>query len=290
MMDTRKIIVGVDGSEGSHRAVYWAADEAVRSGRELVITCAYDFRPPVVGWEPDGGYIDELRQVGESVVAASVRDAVDHAPGVNARGEVVPGSPGSVLVERGPRDLVVVGNRGRGGFVSLILGSVGHQVVTHAMGTVVVVRGRHNVCGGPVVVGVDLEHGDTALSHAFEEAQLREARLVAIHVRRPFDAATTHGNRAATSGVLEGRDASTGVLRDLVSGWAAKYPDVSVETSVIDGHVAGVLAALSEAAQLVVVGHRGHGHGHVGLGAVAAQLVHHAECPVMIVRGCTDPA
>jgi nucleotide-binding universal stress UspA family protein len=289
MMGKPKIIVGVDGSADSRHAVYWAADEAACSSRELVVTCAYDFRPTLVGWQPGGGYIDTLRQAAEAVVARSVRDAADHAPGVKVRGEVVPGSPGSVLVERGPRDLVVVGNRGRGGFVSLILGSVGHHVVTHATGTVVVVRGRGNIRGGPVVVGVDLGHSDTALSHAFDEAHLRGARLVAIHVCRPFEPHTAHDRGSATNDILAYHETSNGVLRDLVRVWATKYPEVSVGTSVIDGHASGVLAGLSEAAQLVVVGHRAQGYGHVGLGAVAAQLVHHAECPVMIVRGCTDP-
>jgi nucleotide-binding universal stress UspA family protein len=70
----------------------------------------------------------------------------------------------------------------------------------------------------------------------------------------------------------------------MVDVWATKYPDVEVDMSVLQGHPAGVLAALSETAQLVVVGHHARGHGHVGLGAVTSQLIHHAECPIMIGR------
>ncbi len=59
-------------------------------------------------------------------------------------------------------ELTVIGSRGHGGFASLLLGSVSQQVATHASGPVVVVRGRTNITGGPVVVGVDGSDGSDA--------------------------------------------------------------------------------------------------------------------------------
>jgi nucleotide-binding universal stress UspA family protein len=62
-----------------------------------------------------------------------------------------------------------------------------------------------------------------------------------------------------------------------------------VETAALGGHPTEVLTDLSSTAQLIVVGHRATGFGHVGLGGVAAQLLHHAHCPVMIVRTTDEP-
>jgi Universal stress protein family len=72
-------------------------------------------------------------------------------------------------------ELLVVGNRVRGGFTSLLLGSVGQRVCTHASCPVVVVRGRADVANGPVVVGVDdSPAADHVLETAFDAASRRD--------------------------------------------------------------------------------------------------------------------
>jgi len=74
-------------------------------------------------------------------------------------------------------------------------------------------------------------------------------------------------------------------LFDDIAPWREKYPDVSVRTVAVDGHTADVLIGLSSSSQLVVVGTRGHG-GFAGLllGSVGLQLLHHADCPVLVAR------
>jgi nucleotide-binding universal stress UspA family protein len=283
-MSERKIIAGVDNSVGSRHAIRWAADEAVRTGRELIVTTVYDWHVAGSRFQVGGVYADDMRRIAEGIVDQAVKDAVGHAPGVDVRGETVVGSAGAVLADCGPDDLVVVGNRGRGGFTSLVLGSVGHHVATHARGTVVVVRGRADANTGPVIVGVDHERSDAALHQAFEEANARGTGLVAVHAYQLMIVATTYPAYPATEDAEERRAYEIQALHDAVEPWAAKYPDVTVEISVVQGHPTEVLTELSRAAQLVVVGHRATGLGHVGLGAVAAQLLHHAHCPVMITR------
>jgi nucleotide-binding universal stress UspA family protein len=284
-MSDRKIIVGVDNSPGSHHAVHWAADEAARTGRPLIVTTAYDWHVAGARFQVGGAYADDIRRVAEGVVQKAVQDAAIHAPGVNVRGETVVGSAGPVLADCEPEDLVVVGSRGRGGFTSLVLGSVGHHVATQANGTVVVVRGRTGADSGPVVIGVDREPSEAALQQGFEEANARGTGVVVVHAfQLVVIPSMPTGGYPVTEDAKVRQSVELEALHEVVEPWTAKYPDVAVEVLAIEGHPTEVLTRLSQRAQLVIVGHRATGLGHIGLGAVAAQLLHHADCPVMVTR------
>jgi nucleotide-binding universal stress UspA family protein len=298
-----RIIVGVDNSDNSLLAVRWAADEAARTGRDLVVTSAYNSSPIGAGLYPAGEPIDELSQIANETVTLAIADVAIQTPDVNTHGRTVAGPPGPVLTACGPQDLLVVGNRGRGGFASLVLGSVGHYVVTHARATVVVVRGHSYRTEGPVVAGVNPGSADAVLRQAFEEAEFRGARLRTVHAypaiesrawlpraravsrgRAPQRDAPEFGPGQSVGTPTERHAANHAALADVVHTWAAKFPHVPVDIVAVEGHPTAVLASASAMAQLVVVGHRRSGLGPVGLGAVAAQLLHHAACPLMIVR------
>jgi nucleotide-binding universal stress UspA family protein len=283
-MSESRIIVGVDNSDSSLQAVRWAADEAARSGRDLVVTSAYNSSPIGASLYPAGEPIIELRQIADEIVTLAIADVAIQTPDVHAFGRTVVGAPGPMLSACGPQDILVVGNRGRGGFTSLVLGSVGHYVVTHARATVVVVRGNSYRTDGPVVAGVDPGSGDTVLRQAFEEAELRGVRLRAIHAYPPIEGVAAFGYTPLVGSPTERHAANHAALAEVVHTWATKFPHVPVDIVAVEGHPTAVLASASAMAQLVVVGHRRSGLGPVGLGAVAAQLLHHAACPVMIVR------
>jgi nucleotide-binding universal stress UspA family protein len=283
-MKPPEIVVGVDDSLASRAAVRWAAAEARRRNIGLVVMHSYDWRVIGARSPVGGGYADAVRARAEEVVEVAIAQAREAVPAVTVRGEVVLGAAGPVLVQSSAEaPMVVVGSRGRGGFASLLLGSVSHQVATHAAGPVVVVRGREDIVGGPVVVGVDgSASGNHALGEAFQEAQARDTSLVAVRVYSP--------RRLAPGPVVpedkaERRAIEHDLLAQDLAPWKEKYPDVDTEAMVIDGHAAEVLIGVSATAQLVVVGTRGHG-GFVGLllGSVGQQVIHHAECPVLIVR------
>ncbi len=290
-MNPREIVVGVDRSAGGRAALHWAAKEAGRRKAELVVANVYDWRVMGARVQVGGAVAEDARTHAEDTVATAVADAHTFEPDVNVRGEIVPGTPGSVLVGASTTaDLVVVGSRGRGGFASLVLGSVGQQVASHAHGSVVVVRGRPDIAGGPVVVGADgSPSADQAIGVAFSEAALRGSGVLAVRAFTFDD--PPRGSRIPIR--LESRDqhrdAELKLLVEDVAPWKNKYPDVAVECVALEGHAAEVLIGLTPTAQLVVVGSRGHG-GFTGLllGSVGLHLLHHADCPVLVVRGRED--
>lgn len=140
-----RIVVGVDGSAPSQRAVTWAADQAARRGANLEIVSVWeppDFGPEAYEYAPPGPDVDEAavdearrRAAGAAELARQV------LPAEQVRTTVLCGGAAEVLVEKSKdADLLVVGSRGRGGFRGLLLGSVSQQCAGHASCPVVVVR------------------------------------------------------------------------------------------------------------------------------------------------------
>ena len=145
-MSTReKVVVGIDGSDGSRAALEFAMDEAARRGAAVRVVWAipetgywaasYAMSPALVG--ELGADLEKIgRQMVDDVVAGRDGALADVPVEVWA----VPGPAAVVLVEQAAEaDLLVVGHRGRGALRSVVLGSVGMQCVLHAPGPVTVV-------------------------------------------------------------------------------------------------------------------------------------------------------
>ncbi len=135
-----RIVVGVDGSETSQRALAFAVEEAKRRGAELEAVIAYRW----VAYYPGLEFAmvpPQSRAKVEVEALAVLLEAVAHLPADQQPETVaVEGSASSALLERAEgADLLVVGSRGHGGFTGLLLGSTSHQVVSHAPCPVVVV-------------------------------------------------------------------------------------------------------------------------------------------------------
>ncbi len=140
-MSAQRIVVGVDDSQGARAALRWARDEAVlRSARLEVVTVwvppwAHGFNAQ---WEQDRQWFEtQAAELVDKLIAE-----LDHVPeSVHPRGvEVTADGPAFGLLSAAEgADLLVVGARGRGGFASLLVGSVAAQVVHHAPCPVVVV-------------------------------------------------------------------------------------------------------------------------------------------------------
>ena len=131
-----KVVLGVDGSPSSKKAVEWVAQSLGSLDRVLVIAAA------------DAGIAmsdSMLVKVEHDAAEEHVREATSalSALGSKVRGRAVDGDPREVLVDVAQEegaDLVVVGSRGRTGLARLLLGSVASHVALHAPCSVLVVR------------------------------------------------------------------------------------------------------------------------------------------------------
>ncbi|KAA5834219.1 universal stress protein [Saccharopolyspora hirsuta] len=266
---TRSVVVGVDGSPPSARAALWAGTEAARAGWPLHLVLVND----------DPTRADHAERTVEDLVERCRRAR----PELPVTGEVADGHPARELVHRSETArLLVVGSRGHGAFREVLLGSISTTVAAHARCPVAVVRGAPRN-SGPVAVGVDDSPGSqVALRHAFDCATRRRAELVAVQALP--DAYFT----ADVYPPLDPQEIRTRAdlhLAEQLAGWCAEHPDVPVHRRVANQHPVAALCSAAESAQLLVVGHRGRG-GFAGLllGSVANGVLHHAPCPVAVVR------
>ena len=140
------IVVGVDGSDCSRAALEFALDEAARRGAGVRVVLAMpetDYWATAYGMTPT--LVEELstdlEKVGRDMIDDVVRSRGGGLADIPVEVHVLGGSPGHVLVDQSrDADLLVVGHRGRGGFRSALLGSVGLQCVLYASVPVTVVR------------------------------------------------------------------------------------------------------------------------------------------------------
>jgi len=287
------VVVGTDGSAESCRAVAFAASEATLRGAPLSIVHAFVWPyyrvrlgPPEYG-PADGG----LHAAAERILTDATTVALDVAPEVSVATALVTGAPAQVLLEAAQEaELLVVGNRGLGGFTGLLVGSVGVQMAAHAACPVVVVREPASATPGqgvrPVVVGVDESPvSGPAVEFAFREADLRGTDLVAVRAwTRPRT--TRPGDRVPVGYDREAMHrAEARALSEALAGYRQRHPGVSVVEKVVRGHAGRILVDASAGAELLVVGSRGRG-GFRGLllGSVSQAAIHHAHCSVAVVH------
>ena len=282
----RPIVVGVDGATYTRSALDWALEEAVREGCGIMLV--HGRQVPV-----QGPHIEPLMEASDAVAQRILHAARQRIHGVSPGTQVTTatgiGSPGMLLVDAS-RDarLVVVGARGRGTVASAFLGSTSVDVAARAHCPAVVVRELPATSSPPsgVVVGSDgSELSTAAIGEAFREADSRGAPLTVVHTWS-IDLADTGMTMLESDEARERiAESESALAAQAVAGWAEKYPQVPVRTVVLNAHPVEALADASRDAELVVVGTRGRG-GFRGLllGSVSQGVLHHAHCPVMVVR------
>jgi nucleotide-binding universal stress UspA family protein len=137
---TARIVVGIDGSEESRRALDWACHEAKLRDADLEVVHSYT--APWEYWAVPVATIPlvEVEAAQRRLMDDEIADALRNNPGVRAERVLLNDLPARALVEQSKgADLLVVGSRGRGGFAGLLLGSVSQHVTQHAQCPVVIV-------------------------------------------------------------------------------------------------------------------------------------------------------
>ncbi|MFE6828448.1 universal stress protein [Streptomyces sp. NPDC057690] len=282
------IVVGVDGSESSLRAVDWAADESALRGAPLRLVYASLWeRYEGESLAADLGKPSE-QVTAEDIVRTAARRARTRRPDVEVSTGVLPEEPEYALVREGRNaSALVLGTRGRGGLVEMLLGSVSLTVAAHADCPVIVLRGSHDDqvragTRGRVVVGIgEKTTNSAALRFAVQEAELRHATLDAVRAWRcPAHETTDHPLLAGEPARLHEQHAVEVLDRALKDTPAG----VDLRRRTVEGPARRVLLNASHEADLLVVGAR-RNPGHLGLqlGRVAHAVLHHCDCAVAVV-------
>ncbi|GAA0450654.1 hypothetical protein Ade02nite_59870 [Paractinoplanes deccanensis] len=139
----KTVVVGVDGSPASRKALAWAAAEAADHGADLVVVNVWEHTllPPAGSVSVSERYVPEPTQRTSDDLVQVIKEELGDEPPILVRPHVKQGRPAKVLIdESAGADLLVVGHRGHGGFAGLVLGSVSQHVASYAKCPVTVVR------------------------------------------------------------------------------------------------------------------------------------------------------
>ncbi|MDY7104859.1 MAG: universal stress protein [Actinomycetota bacterium] len=134
-----RIVVGVDGSDGARKALETAIDVAAGLGAQVEAICVWSI---VYGAGEFAMTLPMAHSEFEEASRKALNDLVTSmdTKGVVVQQSIIEGDAASVLIRasEGAR-MLVVGSRGHGGFVGLLVGSVSHKVIAHAHCPVLVV-------------------------------------------------------------------------------------------------------------------------------------------------------
>lgn len=135
-----RIVVGVDGSTESKAALRWAGEMARRTGALIDAVTTWSF-PVTYSWDASGTYDIDWHGDADKVATASVDNVFGPQRPVGLRIFALEGDPAQKLIEHAAgAQMLVVGNRGRGGFKGLLLGSVSSKCAAHATCPVLIVH------------------------------------------------------------------------------------------------------------------------------------------------------
>ncbi len=286
------ILVGLDGSAGSLLALRWAAWFASSTQRGLRPAHAWQYGRPLedslAGSAPPPD-VDGLESALEDRLRELAQQELDD-PTVVTECRALRGPALQALrdeAERTDASLIVVGARGTGGALRVMLGSVSRQLIHYPMRAVAVVPDYDVLASrkGPIVVGVDGSAGSSrALRWATDAAHRTENDVIVVHAFEP---------PLPDLGQDEVASLADEVRQRLDEEWCAplRSREVPYRPLLEPGDARTVIQRVADRVQpgLVVVGSRGLGPvGQRLPGSVAHHLVRELDWPTVIVPGPRD--
>lgn len=286
MINDKAILVGVDGSHASYKATWWAANYAKHAGLTLQIVCAYSL-PSYAAVSFDATYTamgDDNAAHSDAQEILSKAKAIADEQGVEAATLIVTGDPASVFVELSRNyNLIVIGNRGKGGLAERLLGTTSSSLPAYAYCSIVVVPYTDddgnlmhlNNTITKVAVGSDeSKWGLKALEIAADFADAWGAELDVISAVPNMKGSEDEGVMASFKEDLDVR----------IKPLEESHPNLTINKQIVPGPAVGALTKASYDHDVVVVGSRGRG-GFTGLllGSTSQGLLQHAVGPVYVV-------
>lgn len=302
------VVVGYDGSEQGTLALHYAARAAQRRGSTLTVVTCFSVSPMVYGTLaaiPEKSEREVKHDAAEQVQAAAHEYLKDYPGEVEYRLEQ--GDAAGVLVDLSSyAQLVVIGARGRGGFIGRLLGSVASALPAHATCPTVVVPRAYQARDSegedrfdpvqddrPVIVGVD--GSSQSRIAALQAAQAAVDRGTSLRMTMALP--SLEGWFIWYPELARQEDQATAQRKtelekslEAEARWVQKHhPSLRITVTVVAGDPVETLQHETGQGQLTVVGTRGHG-GFVGalLGSVSRGALLKAEGPVMVVPYLED--
>ena len=285
----RSVLVAVDFSPASARAVAWAAAIAEHRGAELrLVHVAPTSEPPDVLLACDCAALQLLRRDACRRMDELVLPWRPRLPSVDR--DVLIGAPAKMILAaaRAHRpELVVLGTRGLRGWRHALLGSTAQRVMAAAACPVLAVHaGDAAPPAHPWRLLAAVDGSDEAANAVHEAARLLGSRVAEIELLRVLDPPLVYPPEVAAGLVAVG--AHREAAEEHVAAEARTLADegVVMKTAVVDGFAVAVIGRHAEerGVDLIVMGTHGRGRvGHLLLGSTTERVAQHASMPVLAV-------
>ena len=300
---TPVVVYAADGTSSSEGALRYAVQEAVMRQASLRIVHVIPMDtpiPPILPFSWLGpvpalraSSTSELREHAQGVLERAAGEAQDLAPNLAVSTMLVHGGRVRGIVDESVDALVVViGRETQHGLGRLLTGATTAGVASNARCPVVVVPSDwHSQRGtepcSSVVVGIrTADEAAVLMAQAYERVS-SGGFIIAVHAWELSDLCLDR---------LEARDyadewqgVGEGLLEEALGDWRSRHPDASVETRVVHGHAASVLAAAAKDSDLLVV-RRAHEHRPFDhLGSTVRALLLASPSPVEVVPAHLEP-
>ncbi|MBO0845483.1 MAG: universal stress protein [Nocardioides sp.] len=275
---TRSIVVGYDGSPDADAAASWAGRMAHRLSAPVVVAIVVDRMesPRRPDW-PESWWEELEERARGTLTAAGTTDVTIE----RHRSGVVP----TLVTSSRDASMLVLGSHGHGRIGGALLGSVSQAAARHARCPVVVVRPARNASQGRIVVGADgSESSRRALDFACRQAAVTHETVVLLRAWKPLTLPIDkHGDVPASMSRTQ-LEEDEALLKSVAEA-RGQHPTISIEGEFIAERAGQALVDASAAAAMVVVGSRSRSAlAATVLGSVSHHVLHHAHCPVAVVR------